>query len=85
MCVCVYSKIKPLATLSERLLDVTLRTDSESILPHHPPVTFCTWGTRVLVRHARDTEQKSLILIALKCHKYAQTVLIFYGNRKSID
>jgi hypothetical protein len=35
-------------------------------------------------KRGRWGEKQSLILIALKCHKYAPTVLIFYGNRKSI-
>lgn len=51
---------------------------------HFPAVTRSTWKTRVF-SHARNVKKKqSLILIALKCHKYEPKALIFYGNRKSI-
>jgi hypothetical protein len=36
-------------------------------------------------RKTYGRKKKSPILIVLKCHKYAPTVLIFYGNRKSIE
>lgn len=58
MYVYVFSRIKPLATLLACLLDVDLRTDIASKLKHHPPVTLCTKGTHVLVRHARHTVGK---------------------------
>lgn len=83
---CTYSHTKPLATLLACLLDVDLRTDIESKLKHHLPVTLhkgntCSGSSRKT--HGR--KKKSTILIVLKCHKYAPTVLIFYGNRKSIE
>jgi transcriptional antiterminator Rof (Rho-off) len=57
----MYSHIKPLATLLACLLDEDLRTDIASKLKHHLPVTLCTKGTHVLVRHARHTVEEKKI------------------------
>ena len=47
---------KQLACLS----DEDLTTDIASKLRHHLPVTLCTKGTHVLVRHARHTVEKKI-------------------------